>query len=78
MEVYKIIGISEFSFKERPGEVWLSLYCVVERSNVQGLATEKVNVRRDNVTDGYIALNRKIHVYYNRFGKVQSVALIED
>lgn len=78
MEVFKIIGFSEYSFKDHPDVKWVAFHCVVERSNVTGLAVEKVNVRKANVTGGVPELNKKCRVYYNRFGKTESVDLIEE
>lgn len=78
MEVYKIIGFSEFSFKDQPGVKWVKLHCVFERNGVNGIAVEQVNVRQNNLTGGLLELNKKCHVFYNRFGKVQSVDLIEE
>lgn len=78
MEIYKIIGFSEFTFEDHPGVVWMSLFCVYERKNTQGLATEKINVRRENIVGGAVELNRKCKAYYNKYGKVASVELLDE
>ena len=78
METYKIIGFNEFEFKDHPGIKWVSFYTVYERNGVNGLACERFACRLDNVSGGMIELNKKMHVFYNKFGKVASVELLDD
>lgn len=78
MEIYKIVGFNEFEFKDHPGIKWVSLHCVTERKGVEGLAVERVALRLENVCGGQIELNKKCRIYFNRFGKVDSVELFDD
>ncbi len=72
----KVIGFKDTTYdfkKENKQVIGKTLYLAEERKTVTGFHCESVFVSEGKL-DGYKpALDDEIEVYYNRFGKVQSV-----
>lgn len=74
----KVIGIQSSSFDTKDGKHISGkfLFLSEERSNVIGVATERIFLTDDKLSGYSPALGDDIKPYYNRFGKVDFVELL--
>lgn len=74
----KIIGIQKSSFDTKDGKhiSGCFLFLTEERSNVQGVATERIFLSDDKLCGYSPSIGDEIKPYYNRFGKVDFVELL--
>lgn len=74
----KVIGIQNSSFVTKDGKQisGMFLYLSEERSNVQGVATERIFLSEDKLSGYSPVVGDDIRPYYNRFGKVDFIELL--
>ncbi len=76
MQKYEILGIKISSFK-KDGEIikYCKLYVAYDEENIEGKACEALSVKQEFI-DG-LKPGDIVYVFYNKFGKVASVSLVD-
>lgn len=82
MNAVKVLGIDKeyHSFKTDSGnEVWgKNVYYIEERPSVDGFVCSRLYLTREKFERFNPQLKKSYFLWYNRFGKVEDMELIED
>jgi len=77
----KIIGLKPTSFTGSDGKLvsGITIYLTEKQKDVDGLSTDRIFLTNERVNNlpFTLSIGLDIVIYYNRFGKVASVALEE-
>lgn len=78
MTTYQIVGFQKI-VKKKDGKELFVLHTIYreERQGMFGVAVEKIFVAPNLITGGQVAVDKNCHVFYDRNGYVQEVALLE-
>lgn len=74
-EGYEIVGIRNVDFKDKQDRLvqGLKLFLSYKDQHIVGIGTESIFVSQDKIGDKKFKLGDKIRIYYNKYGKVDSV-----
>ena len=78
MDTYTIIGYRHYDFVDKDGirVSGYNLFCTFSSDRVEGEACDRLSVT-DRALNGYFPqLGDRINVYYNKYGRITSVALV--
>ena len=75
--MYEVIGIEHRQYTNKQGRFvsGYNLYLTFSKINMDGVACLSEWCREDVVKDSGVAVGDKVELFYNRFGKVESIRI---